>query len=37
MAKIVKVEMYHFGDYIQAIYKYDNGTEEKETFSDWVK
>lgn len=37
MAKIVKIELYHFGEYAQAIYTYDNGTVEKETFRDWIK
>lgn len=37
MAKIIETKLYHFGGFVEAVYKYDDGTTEKEYFSDWIQ
>lgn len=37
MARIIETKLYHFGEYVEAVYIYSDGTIEKETFSDWIQ
>lgn len=37
MAKLIGTKLYHYGEYVEAVYKYDDGTTEKETFTGWIQ